>query len=96
MEPRAVAVTFKAILYLVALLGSLACTVFLFREYFFNRVRLLLWSALCFVGLTVNNTLLYLNLMLQPEADLRITRHLASLFGVMFLLYGFIWETDSQ
>lgn len=33
--------------------------VLLFRAYAANGMRLLLWSALCFVGLSVNNVLLF-------------------------------------
>lgn len=86
--------TFKVILFALALLTSLACTVFLYRGYLQTRVRILLWSALCFVGLTVNNLVLIFDLVLLPDADLRIVRLTASLTGMLFLLYGFIRESD--
>ena len=87
--------TFKALLYLIAMLTSGACMVLLFRAYFDSRLRILLWSALCFVGLTVNNTLLFVDLVLLPEAvDLRLYRHLAALAGMLFLIYGFIRESE--
>jgi hypothetical protein len=87
--------TFKAVLYLIAMLTSFACMVLLFRAYMDTRLRILLWSALCFVGLTVNNTLLFVDLVLLPEIiDLRLYRHLAALAGMMFLIYGFIRESE--
>lgn len=86
--------TFKLALYLLAIVSSLACTVLLFRGYFRTRTRLLLWSALCFVGLTINNVFLFLDLIIFPAVDLRPTRLVAALTGMLFLLYGFIWESE--
>jgi hypothetical protein len=85
----------KAGLYLLALLTCMACTVLLMREYFRTRVRLLLWSTLCFVGLSLNNALLFADLVVYPTADLRLLRAVAALVGMGFLLYGFIWDTEA-
>ena len=82
------------LLYLSAIVTSLACTAMLFREYSRLRQGLLLWSALCFVGLTLNNVLLLLDLVVFPTVDLRILRLLSALAGMSFLLYGFIWDAD--
>ena len=78
----------------LALLTSLVCTVFLLRAYAANGLRLLLWSGLCFVCLSTNNLLLFLDLAVFPEFDLRVYRLLAALAGILFLLYGFIWEGE--
>jgi hypothetical protein len=86
--------SFQVGLYLLAVLTSLACTVLLFRSYLDNRLRLLLWSALCFVGLTLNNIAVFLDLVVFPQMDLRPLRLGATLVGLLFLLYGFIWESD--
>jgi len=80
-------------LSVLAALTSLACMILLFRAYSSTGTRLLLWSALCFVCLSVNNLLLFSDLVLFPALDLRVYRLGASFFGVLFLLYGFIWET---
>ncbi len=86
--------TFNFIVFLLAVLTSLACMALLFRGYARSGLRLLLWSALCFVGLSVNNLLLFVDLLVFTEVDLRPYRSLASLAGVMFLLYGFILESE--
>jgi hypothetical protein len=86
--------TFKILLILVALLTSLACTVLLFRSYFSSRTGILLWTALCFVGLSVNCFALFVDVVVLPDADLRILRLSASLAGMLFLIFGFIRETD--
>ena len=84
----------NVILALLAALTSLTCMVLLFRAYAANGVRLLLWSALCFVCLTANNALLFVDLAVFPDVDLRLLRLAASLVGVLFLLYGFLWEAE--
>jgi hypothetical protein len=82
------------ILYSLAALTSLACMLLLFRAYARTGLRLLFWSALCFVGLTVNNMLLFLDLIVFPDLDLRLWRLAAALAGLLALLYGFIWEAE--
>ena len=87
--------TFKFALYLLAALTSVACMALLFRGYARTGMRLLLWSALCFVGLSVNNVLLFVDLALLPtQVDLRPWRLAAAIAGLAFLLYAFIWEAE--
>lgn len=82
------------VLSMLAILTSLACMVLLFRAYAASGVRLLLWSALCFVFLSVNNVFLFLDLVVFPAFDFRPYRLSSALLGVALLLYGFIWETE--
>ena len=86
--------TFNFVLYALAVLTCLACTVLLFRGYARSGLRLLLWSALCFVFLTLNNLLLFFDLIVFAELDLRPWRLAAALAGLLFLLYGFLFEAD--
>jgi hypothetical protein len=86
--------TFRIVLYSLAMLTSLACMVLLIRGYLQRRVRLLMWSAVCFAGLTVNNVLLFMDLVILSSTDLRPARLIAALGGMLFLLYGFIWEAE--
>jgi uncharacterized protein DUF5985 len=83
-----------SVLYGLCAATSFACMVLLFRAYSRSGVRLLLWSALCFVGLSAANVLLFLDLAVYPDVDLRVWRLAASLAGLLFLLYGFIWEAE--
>ena len=86
---------FKFALYLLAALTSVSCMLRLFRGYASTGARLLLWSALCFVGLSVNNVLLFFDFVIFPtQVDLRPWRLVAALAGVVFLLYAFIWEAE--
>ena len=78
--------------YLLCALTALACAVLLLRSYAQNRTRLLLWGGLCFVGLTLSNVLVVVDLLLVPEVDLFLWRTIAALVGMAILMYGLIWD----
>lgn len=80
------------IVFILCAVTSIACAVLLLRGYSRNRVRLLLWSGLCFVGFALNNILLVVDLRLLPEVDLSALRTATALGGLCCLLYGLIWE----
>ena len=82
------------IIYLLCALTSLLAAVQLLAAYRRTRTRLLLWSGLCFVCLSVNNLLLFFDLVVFPSVDLRPYRVLAGLAGALCLLYGFVWEAE--
>lgn len=79
--------------YILCAATSLTCAVMLLRSYLKTRARLLLWSGLCFVALTANNVLLFVDLIVVPNVDLSLWRHIATLSGLVLLLYGMIWDT---
>lgn len=85
---------FRIFVFAIAPLTSLACTVLLFRGYVATRQSILLWSGLCFVGQTIANAALFADLVLFPQIDLRPLRIGSALIGMLFLLYGFITESD--
>jgi hypothetical protein len=86
----------KIVLFGAAVLTSFSCTVLLFRGYRRRHIRLLMWSALCFGGLTINNVVLFLDLVIFPDIDLRPIRLISALVGMLFLLYAFIGDTDEM
>jgi hypothetical protein len=86
--------SFQAVVFILCLATSAACAVFLLRSYSKGRAKLLLWSAICFVFLALNNLLVVLDLLVLPEVDLLAMRHLAALAGICALLFGFIWEAE--
>lgn len=79
-------------IYALCALTSLACAALLLRGYARTRVPLLLWSGLCFVGLGLNNVLLFVDLRIAPDVDLSVWRTLPALVGVGFLLLGLVWK----
>jgi len=88
---------FPTIVYVLCFLTSAACAWMLGRSYFRSGTQLLLWSAVCFLFLAVNNLLLVLDLVVWPDdVDLRIPRLLLSLAAVLSLIWGFVWEAEEE
>lgn len=86
---------FPSAVYLLCFLTSSACAWLLARSYWRSGARLLLWSALCFVFLGLNNLVVVIDLVLLPEAvTLQTLRLLLSLGAVLVLLFGFIWDLE--
>ena len=85
---------FPSAVYLLCFLTSAACAVLLARNYMRTRMRLLLWSAICFLFLAGNNFLVVLDLLVLPDVDLRFARMLTALIAVGVLLFGFIWDAE--
>ena len=81
-----------AVIYSLCALTSLACAVLLLRGYARTRAKLLFWSGLCFVGLTVNNVVLVLDRFVFLEVDLAPLRLATADVALALLLHGLIWE----
>lgn len=83
------------IVYILGTLTSLLCATLLLRGYFQSRMKLLLWSGLCFIGLTTSNALLFIDLVLLPASvDLYLLRLITAAVAMLLLLYGLVWESD--
>ena len=78
--------------YLLCALTSLACAVLLLRGYRQRGVRLLLYSGLAFVGFTLGNAMLVVDVVMVPTVDLALFRSLPVLFGLLVLIYGLVWD----
>jgi len=79
--------------YVLCAITSLACTALLLRGYKDTKVRLLFWSGLCFLGLTLDNVLLYVDLIVVPDVDLSIWRKVPGLVAISVLIFGLIWDS---
>ena len=82
------------IVYLLCAATAGSCAWLLLRAYLQTRARMLLWSALCFGGLTVNNVLLVLDRLVLTSADLSTWRLAVALVSVLLLLVGLVLEAD--
>jgi hypothetical protein len=79
--------------YVLCALTSAVCAALLVRGWWASRERLLLWSALCFVGLAINNVLMVVDLVLYGAAhDLQVVRHVTAQVAMGVLLFGLVWE----
>jgi hypothetical protein len=79
--------------YILCAVASVTCAVMLLRGYLASKTRLLFWGSCCFVGLALNNILLFVDLVMTPGADLALPRSIIALVAIATLLYGLIWDT---
>ena len=82
------------LIYSLCALTSLACAWLLLRGYLATRSRMLFWSGLCFVALSLNNLVLVLDKMVFPDQDLSLWRLMLALVALLLLLFGLIWEEE--
>jgi hypothetical protein len=87
---------FPTIVYLLCFATSSACALLLGRSYRRSGMRLLLWSALCFGLLAVNNLFVIIDLVLIRDVDFQLVRVGLSLGAVAVLLFGFIWDMEEE
>jgi hypothetical protein len=84
---------FANVVYILCAATSSLCAGLLFRGYRRSGARLLFWSALCFIGLALNNVMLIVDVRVVPGIDLSTWRMIPAVAGAALLLYGLIWET---
>jgi len=82
----------SAALYILTAVTTLVCSILLLRAYIRVRNRLLLWSGLCFVGLTIDNVLMLADVILFPAVDLYTYRLTSAAVSISLLLFGLVWE----
>lgn len=82
------------IVYSLCAITSLCCAALLLRSYLANQTPILFWSSLCFLGLAVNNILLFIDLVVVPTIDLSVYRAFCSLVAISVLLFGLIWGSE--
>jgi hypothetical protein len=87
--------TIAEAIYLLCAATSLTAAVLLLRRYAARRTPILLWSCIGFLGLAVNNVLVYVDFGLLPSLDLALPRSFAGAAAMIALVYGLIRETTS-
>ena len=83
-----------ATVYVLCMAASTVCAVLLVRTYVRTRSRLLLWTAVSFSFLAINNLLLVVDMLVVRHIDLWPERAITFQAALLVLLYGFIWEAD--
>lgn len=81
-------------LYILTCVTTLLCAALLLRAWARVRRRLLLWSGLCFLGLTVANLFVFLDLIVLRDVDLFTFRLGATALAMLLLMFGLIWESQ--
>ncbi len=85
---------FGNLVYILCAATSMVCALLLLRGYRRSHVRLLLWSAVCFLGLALNNALLVIDLRMGTAIDLSVWRMVPAIIGAGALLYSLVWEAQ--
>lgn len=80
------------LVYALCALASIFCAVLLIRNYRWSRSRAALWTSVSFVGLALNNLLVFVDLIMIPEIDLSLLRTGIALVAMMILIVGITWE----
>jgi len=83
-----------AAVLILRFLTTLLCAVLQLRAYADMRRRLLLWSGLCFLFLSISNLLVVFDLKIFLSTDLYSWRLGATALAMVLLLYGLIWESQ--
>lgn len=81
------------LVYVLCAATCLLCAVMLLRGYQQTKVRLLFWSGLCFLGLMLDNIMLYVDVVVVPDVNLAIWRKLPGMVATMLLVFGLVWES---
>ena len=81
------------LVYALCGVTSVVCAFLLLRSYGRTRSRLLLWSGVCFIGLGLNNVLLFIDLVVVTDVDLSTARDLTALGGPSVLALALMWES---
>lgn len=79
---------------ILTLLTTILCAILLLRAYQNVRKPLLLWSGLCFVGLSLNSLLRIIDLRVFLATDLYSYRLEMTAISMGLLIYGLIWESQ--
>jgi hypothetical protein len=82
------------LVYGLCLLTSTLCAALLIRAWRRVRSRLLLWTAVSFAFLALNNLALVCDMVVFPNIYLWPFRFIPALVAVSVLLYGFVWESE--
>jgi hypothetical protein len=80
--------------YILCSLTSALCAVLLLREFRRQKVRLLLWSGLSFVGFSISHVLVFADVVLVPDTNLLVLRAGSACASILLLLVGLIWDVE--
>jgi hypothetical protein len=83
-----------ATVYVLCMAASAVCALLLAKTYVRTRSRLLLWTALSFSLLALNNLFLVLDMLVFLKVDLWPLRAISFQAALLVLLWGFVWEAD--
>lgn len=84
----------EAAIYILCFLTSVAIAFLLLRGFARTGERILAWTGLGFLGLSLNNAVLIVDAMVVPGMDLSLLRNIPTLLGLTLMVYGLIIDAD--
>ena len=82
--------------YLLCAMTALVCFALLLRQHRREHSPLALMSSSAFLCFAIANVLLFIDLIVLPQIDLRVWRNLITLAGVIVLLLAVVQNHDRR
>lgn len=79
--------------YVLCGLTAVTCAVLLLRSWARTRARLLLWASLGFIGLAINNIVLFVDKVIVTGSSLATWRTVPQVAGLAIFALGLVWES---
>lgn len=79
------------LVYILCTITSITSAFLLWRSARGTAGRLLLWSCFCFLGMAINNILLFIS-AITPTLNFEPAANASALISVVVLLVGLIWD----
>jgi hypothetical protein len=80
------------VVYALCAVTSIVCAALVLRAWAAGRATLLLWAGACFIGLALNNLLLFADEVLVRGTDLSTWRQVPAAAGIAALVFGLVRE----
>jgi hypothetical protein len=81
------------ITYILCLITSIISAVLLALRARGPSGQLMFWGAIFFVGMALNNALMFADAVAVPATDWSVVPNLVALASIAVLLYALIWES---
>jgi hypothetical protein len=78
--------------FILCMVTSLVSALLLLRAARGPTRRLLLWSAAFFIGMALNNLLLFIDIVTGPSVDWLTPANIVTALSLVGLMYALIWE----
>lgn len=82
----------EGVVNILGVLTALTCSVLLYGSFRRTRARLLWWGSVCFLALSLENAILFVDLFIFPDIELYVIRYCVAAIGIGSLIFGLIWE----
>lgn len=84
----------SSLIYISYIGLTLTCASLLLTGYRRSRLPLLGYVGFCFLFLSLNSILAFVDLLLLPDVDLTFGRYASTLVALSILFVGLIWEGE--